>query len=44
MLISLELILLSIGMLFLFNSFILDDIIGINITLYLLPIAGCETA
>lgn len=42
--ISLEQILLSIGILFVHFSFILDDIIGANITLLLLPLAGAESA
>jgi NADH:ubiquinone oxidoreductase subunit K len=42
--ISLELILLSIGFLFIQYSFILDDLIGANITLFLLPLAGAESA
>ena len=42
--ISLELILLSIGILFVHYSFILDDIIGATISLFLLPLAGAESA
>lgn len=42
--ISLELFLLSIGVLFVHFSFILDDMIGSVITLYLQPLAGAESA
>lgn len=42
--ISLELILLSIGLFFLSISFLIDDLIGANITLFLLPLAGAESA
>ena len=42
--ISLELFLLSIGILFVHFSFLLDDLIGSVITLYLLPLAGAESA
>lgn len=44
MLISIELILLGIGILFLIYSYILDDVLGLNMTLLLLPLAGCESA
>lgn len=44
LIISLELILLAIGILFVHISFILDDKIGATLTLYLLPIAGAESA
>nr|YP_009640135.1 NADH dehydrogenase subunit 4L [Synchytrium endobioticum]QCQ68434.1 NADH dehydrogenase subunit 4L [Synchytrium endobioticum]QCQ68453.1 NADH dehydrogenase subunit 4L [Synchytrium endobioticum]QCQ68472.1 NADH dehydrogenase subunit 4L [Synchytrium endobioticum]QCQ68491.1 NADH dehydrogenase subunit 4L [Synchytrium endobioticum]QCQ68510.1 NADH dehydrogenase subunit 4L [Synchytrium endobioticum] len=43
-LISLELILLSIGILLLHLSFNMDDLIGSTLTLYILPLAGCESA
>ena len=42
--ISLELLLLSIGILLMHFSFILDDKIGSLLTLYLLPLAGAESA
>lgn len=42
--ISLELILLSIGILFVHYSFILDDLIGATISLLLVPLAGAESA
>jgi NADH:ubiquinone oxidoreductase subunit K len=42
--ISLELFLLSIGVLLVHFSFLLDDMIGSVITLYLLPLAGAESA
>jgi NADH:ubiquinone oxidoreductase subunit K len=42
--ISLELILLALGILFLHFSFILDDIIGANLSLFILPLAGAESA
>ncbi|KAJ3130413.1 hypothetical protein HK101_005092 [Irineochytrium annulatum] len=44
LLISLELIFLAIGILFIHLTFYLDDIIGYYLTLYLLPLAGGETA
>ena len=44
MLISLELILLSISFIFIINSLNLDDIIGQNFSLYILTIAGGESA
>ena len=43
-LISLELILFSIGLILVNLSIGLDDLIGGNITLYLLPLAGAESA
>jgi NADH:ubiquinone oxidoreductase subunit K len=42
--ISLELILLSIAMLFVNYSFILDDLIGASLSLLILPLAGAESA
>jgi NADH:ubiquinone oxidoreductase subunit K len=42
--ISLELLLLSIGVLLVHFSFLLDDMIGSVLTLYLLPLAGAESA
>lgn len=42
--ISLELLLLSIGVLLVHFSFLLDDKIGSVLTLYLLPLAGAESA
>jgi len=44
MLIALEILLLGIGILFLINSFILDDLLGSLMTLYILPLAGAESA
>lgn len=44
LIISLELILLGIGVIFVHLSFIMDDIVGANITLFLLPLAGAESA
>ena len=44
LIIALELILQAIGILFVHASFLLDDIIGITLTLYLLPLAGAESA
>ena len=44
MLISLELILLGIGSLFLYYSFLMDDINGLILTLLILPLAGAESA
>lgn len=44
LIISLELFQLSIGVLLAHFSFILDDMIGSLLTLYLLPLAGCESA
>ena len=43
-LISLELLLLSISLLFLFYSFLFDDLLGSLFTLFLLPLAGAESA
>ena len=42
--ISLELLVLAIGLLFVQFSFILDDLLGSLITLYFLPLAGAESA
>lgn len=42
--ISLELILLALGLLFLHFSFIIDDLIGANLALFILPLAGAESA
>ena len=44
LIISLEIILLAIGILFVHVSFLLDDMIGTTLTLYLLPLAGAESA
>ncbi len=44
LIISLEIILLAIGILFVHVSFLQDDIIGATQTLYLLPLAGAESA
>ena len=44
LIIALEVILLAIGILFVHVSFLLDDIIGATLTLYLLPLAGAESA
>lgn len=44
MMISLELILLSIGLILVNLSFHLDDLIGSHFTLYILPLAGAESA
>jgi len=44
LIVYLELILLSVGLLFVHYSFILDDLIGANISLILLPLAGAESA
>nr|QCQ69087.1 NADH dehydrogenase subunit 4L [Synchytrium taraxaci] len=44
MIISLELILLSIGILLLHLSFNMDDLVGSTLTLYILPLAGAESA
>ena len=43
-LISLETLLLAIGLFFLQISFLLDDLLGSLMTLYLLPLAGAESA
>ena len=44
LIIALEIILLGIGILFVHTSFLLDDLIGATKTLYLLPLAGAESA
>lgn len=44
LLIAQEVLLLSIGLIFLQVSFILDDAVGILVTLILLPLAGAESA
>ena len=44
MVISLELILFSVGLLLVNLSFHLDDLVGSTITLYILPLAGAESA
>jgi NADH-quinone oxidoreductase subunit K len=44
LIIALELLLLSIGLMFALYSFILDDFIGVSLTFYLLPLAGAESA
>src|SRR5688500_299375 len=44
MIISIELILLSVGIILVNLSFHLDDLIGSHLTLYLLPLAGAESA
>ncbi len=44
MIICQELIQQSIGILLVSLSFHLDDLIGSTLTLYLLPLAGCESA
>lgn len=44
LLIALEVLLLAIGLIFLQISFILDDAIGILVTLIILPLAGAESA
>jgi len=43
-LIALEVLLLAIGLIFLQVSFILDDAVGILVTLIILPLAGAESA
>ena len=43
-LISLEILLLSIGLIFTLISFILDDMMGNFLTLLILPLAGGESA
>lgn len=43
-LISIELIILSLVLIISYLSFIFDDIIGSFIALIILPIAGCESA
>ena len=42
--VSLELMLLSIGLLLVNLSFYLDDLVGATLALYLLPLAGAESA
>ena len=42
--ISLELLLLSVGLLLVNISYNLDDLVGSNLTLIILPQAGCESA
>jgi NADH:ubiquinone oxidoreductase subunit K len=44
LIISLELLLLAISILFVHIGFILDDSLGPLISLYLLPLAGAESA
>lgn len=44
LIISLEIILLGIGFLFVHVSFLLDDLVGATLTLLLLPLAGAESA
>jgi NADH:ubiquinone oxidoreductase subunit K len=44
LLIALEVLLLAIGLIFLQVSFILDDAVGILVTLIILPLAGAESA
>jgi NADH:ubiquinone oxidoreductase subunit K len=44
LIIALEIILLGIGILFVHTSFLLDDLIGATFTLFLLPLAGAESA
>ena len=44
LIIALEIILLGIGILFVHVSFILDDLVGATFTLFLLPLAGAESA
>lgn len=44
LIISLEIILLAIGILFVHVSFLLDDLKGATFTLLLLPLAGAESA
>lgn len=44
MVICLELILFSVGLLLVNLSFHLDDLVGSTITLYILPLAGAESA
>jgi len=41
--ISLELILASLGVLFLHYSFFFDDILGASISLLIIPLAGAES-
>ena len=42
--ISLELILLAVGILFVHYSFLLDDLIGASFSMLILPLAGAESA
>ena len=42
--VSLELMLLSIGLLLVNLSFYFDDLVGATLALYLLPLAGAESA
>jgi len=42
--ISLELLLLSVGLLLVNLSYNLDDLVGSNLTLLILPLAGAESA
>jgi NADH:ubiquinone oxidoreductase subunit K len=44
MVISIELIVFAVGMLFVNLSFHLDDLVGSTITVYILPLAGAESA
>jgi len=44
MVISLELILFSVGLLLVNLTFHLDDLVGSTITLFILPLAGAESA
>jgi NADH:ubiquinone oxidoreductase subunit K len=44
LIIGLEIIILGIGVFFVHSSILLDDIVGINMTLLLLPLAGAESA
>lgn len=44
LIISLELLLLSVGLLLVNLSYNLDDLVGSNLTLLILPLAGAESA
>jgi len=44
LIIALELLLLSVGILLVNISYNLDDLVGSNLTLLILPLAGCESA
>lgn len=44
LIIALEFLLLAIGFFFVNISFLLDDVIGATLALYLLPLAGAESA
>jgi len=44
LIISIEMILLAISFILILSSILLDDLIGINFSLYLLAIAGSEAA